>query len=550
MLQKLSIRNYALINELDIAFDSGLNMITGETGAGKSIMIGALSLILGQRAESKYFFNQDKKCIIEGHFQLKGDSLRPLFEELDVDFSRETILRREISTDGKSRAFVNDTLVNLTVLKEVGEKLVDIHSQHATRELNDSDFQLSVIDTLAGHAELLETYRGGFRQLKKDKARLAALELEAAESRSRQDYEQFLFSELENARLQEGEKDAHEKELEQLSNAEHIKKALFTAAGLLNDSEQAASVLLKEAVHQLAGIEKFGTEFESLNERLRSALIEIRDIGDEVLGLEEKTQMSPGRLEFLEQRLDLIYSLEQKHRVQGIEALLAVMNNLADNLSRLQSSDEEIARLSKDIVNLETTLAGQAARLSKDRKAAAPKAEKELATLLASLSMPGAQVIFQLSSQNSLGKDGTDQINLLFSANAGQSPAPVNKVASGGELSRLMLAIKSILAQKNALPAIIFDEIDTGISGETALRVAQVMDDLSGNLQVICITHLPQIAARGKAHFFVHKKAAGERTTTGIRRLEPEERVAAIAEMLSGKNPGASALENARELLG
>ncbi|WP_129716711.1 DNA repair protein RecN [Pedobacter sp. SYP-B3415] len=550
MLQKLSIRNYALINELDITFDAGLNMITGETGAGKSIMIGALSLILGQRAESKYFFNQDKKCIIEGYFFLKDDTLRPLFDEHELDFFEENILRREISTDGKSRSFINDTLVNLATLKEVGEHLVDIHSQHATRELNDSDFQLSIIDALAGHGALLESYRSGYLKLRKNKSRLNTLQEQASDSRSRQDYEQFLFNELEAAQLQEGEKETHEQELEQLNNAERIKKSLYAASGILNDADQAVAVQVKEAIQQLSAIEKFGPDFESVNERLRSVLIEIKDLGDELVSLEEKAQLNPERLEYLEQRLDLIYGLEQKHRVQGVEELISVMARLSENLSRMQSSDAEIEALEAEITELEKTLFKQAAELSKNRKKAIPGVEKELASLLGAVSMPGAQTLFQLSSLDALSKDGTDQISLLFTANAGQTPAPVNKVASGGELSRLMLAIKSILARHNSLPAIIFDEIDTGISGETALRVSRVMDELAENLQVICITHLPQIAARGKSHFFVHKKDNGERTTTGIRKLGHEERIAAIAEMLSGKNPGASALENARELLG
>jgi len=549
MLQKLSIRNYALIDSLDIEFDKGLNIITGETGAGKSIILGALSLILGQRAESKYFFNQDKKCVIEGTFLLADENLRILFEENDLDFFNESILRREISIDGKSRSFINDTPVNLSLLKQIGEKLIDIHSQHATQEINDTDFQLLIVDSLSNHNAILSAYRNGFKKLRAETLRLKKLIADADEARSKQDYEQFLFNELEQANLKAGEQEELELEIEKLTHAETIKRALLTAAGLLTESEPSAMQMLKEAQIQLQGIEKFDPEINILFERLRSSIIEIKDIAAETSGIEENTLHSAERMDIVNQRLDLFYSLQQKHRVANNTDLINVREQLEINLNQLLSSDENIEKLHKEIEQLKTELTKQAKLLSGNRTKAIKSAENQTAQTLRKVGMPNARLVLSQNSTNDLNKDGLDEINLLFSANAGQAPAPVNKVASGGELSRLMLAIKALLAKHTSLPTIIFDEIDTGISGETALKVGEVISDLGNDMQVISITHLPQIAAKGLSHYFVHKNEDGGKTTTGIRKLKQEERVTVIAEMLSGKNPGNSALENAKELL-
>ncbi|WP_316831008.1 DNA repair protein RecN [Pedobacter aquatilis] len=549
MLQKLSIRNYALIDSLDIEFDKGLNIITGETGAGKSIILGALSLILGQRAESKYFFNQDKKCVIEGTFLLNDENLQVLFEENDLDFYQESTLRREISIDGKSRAFINDTPVNLSLLKQIGEKLIDIHSQHATQEINDPEFQLLIVDSLSNHNTLLADYRAGFKKLKSDTLRLKKLITEADEARSKQDYEQFLFNELEQASLKDNEQQELEAELERLTHAETIKRALLTASGLLTESEPSAMQLLKEAQLQLQSIEKFDTNISSLFERLRSSVIEIKDIAAETAAIEENTLHSAERLEAINQRLDLFYSLQQKHRVSDNTELIAVRDQLENNLNQLLSSDENIEKLQLEVEQLRNALTTKANQLSGNRKKAISLVEEQTALTLKKVGMPNAKLVLSQHALPELGKDGLDEINLLFSANAGQAPAPVNKVASGGELSRLMLAIKALLAQHTSLPTIIFDEIDTGISGETALKVGEVITALGNNMQVISITHLPQIAAKGKSHYFVYKNDEGGKTTTGIRKLKQEERIAVIAEMLSGKNPGASAIENAKELL-
>lgn len=549
MLQKLAIRNYALIDTLDIEFDKGLNIITGETGAGKSIILGALSLILGQRAESKYFFNQDKKCVIEGVFLLTDEKLKPIFEVNDLDFFKENLLRREISMDGKSRSFINDTPVTLAVLKLIGEKLIAIHSQHATREINDSGFQLLIVDSLADHAELLLNYRSGFKKLKQDQSLVNELIEKADEARNKQDYEQFLFNELELANLKVGEQEELEQELEKLTHAESIKRGLLSAIALLTENEISATILLKEANIQLQNIEKFDPEINGLYERLRSCMIEIKDIADETSLIESKTLHSAERLEIIQQRLDILYSLQQKHRVSDNAGLLAIQQKLSDSLSELLSSDEQIEKLKKDIDLLNTQLTEQAQRLSNNRKKSIKLVENVIIETLQRVGMPHAKVVFNQLTATALNKDGIDEIELLFSANAGQAPAPVNKVASGGELSRLMLAIKSLLAKHTALPTLIFDEIDTGISGETALKVGEVIASLGNDMQILSITHLPQIAAKGKSHYFVYKNEESNKTTTGIRKLNTEERVVAIAEMLSGKNPGASALQNAKELL-
>jgi DNA repair protein RecN (Recombination protein N) len=550
MLQKLSIRNYALIDSVELELEKGLNIITGETGAGKSIMLGALSLILGQRAEARYFFNQEKKCVIEGTFQLPNDSLAQLFQDLDLDFHKESILRREISHDGKSRSFINDSPVTLTIMKQVGERLIDIHSQHATQEINDAAFQLAVVDTLANHEQLLRDYRAAFSAYRRNIKQLASLESDAELARSKQDYDQFLFTELETAKLDAAEQETLEKELQALNNAESIKRSLVNASGLLDEQEASAIPILKESVSQMQAIEKYKPEYLAINDRLRSALIELRDVADEIVTLEEHIVFSPARIEEVNSRLDTIYALQQKHRVNSTAELLKIQEDLSDRLLKLLTGDEDILKLRTEIEQQQAQLEKMATKLSTNRSKAIKDSEKQVDEILVQVGMPNARIHLEQTTLVDLGKDGKDNISLLFSANAGQAPAPVAKVASGGELSRLMLAIKSIMAKHTALPTLIFDEIDTGISGETALRVGDVIGNLEMNMQVVCITHLPQIAAKGDAHYFVYKNEESAKTTTGIRKLSKPERVASIAEMLSGKNPGNAALENAKDLLG
>ncbi len=549
MLQKLSIRNYALIDSVELELEKGLNIVTGETGAGKSIMLGALSLILGQRAETKYFFNQAKKCVIEGTFKLNENS-QHLFHEHDLDYQEESILRREISIDGKSRAFINDTPVTLTVMKQVGEKLIDIHSQHATQEVIDPGFQLSIVDTLANHMQLLTSYRQEYHYYRKQSKQLAVMQAAAEEARSKQDYEQFLFNELEAANLQGDEQEQLETELEALNNSESIKRSLVNGYSLLSEQEVAVLPMLKEVVSQLNGIEKYNPEYEGLNERIKSAIIELKDISEEIITLEESVVFSPARVDEINARLDMLYALEQKHRVKTVDELIQIRERLSENLSRLLTGDEEIEKLRAELDNVKAKLEQKAEKLSQNRSKSIKSSEKQVDEILMQVGMPNAKIHLEQTILPELGKDGKDQITLLFSANAGQPPAPVGKIASGGELSRLMLAIKSIMAKHTALPTLIFDEIDTGISGETALRVGDVIGHLEKNMQVLCITHLPQIASKGQAHYFVYKHEAKDKTTTGIRKLTAPERVDAIAEMLSGKNPGSSALENAKDLLG
>ncbi|MES2829727.1 MAG: DNA repair protein RecN [Bacteroidota bacterium] len=549
MLQKLTIRNYTLIDSVDLELNKGLNIITGETGAGKSIMLGALSLILGQRAETKYFFNQDKKCIIEGHFVLDDQKLRVLFEESDIDFFEETTLRREISKDGKSRSFINDTPVTLSVMKSVGEQLIDIHSQHATLEVNDPAFQLLVVDTLANHTDELMAYRELYKKYKRTQVHLDTLRASAADARSRQDYEQFLFNELDIASLKAGEQEKLESEVEILNNAERIKRNLSQVNLLLSEQDPSASGLLRESTSQLQDIESYSSEYHQLSERLKSVLIEVKDIAAEISGLEEDIIFNPARIEEVNSRLNTIYSLQQKHKVINVQELLEIQEGLSNNLNSILNNDEEILKIETELIRIKETLERSAVIISESRLNAIKKAEDEVGSLLIKVGMPNAKIKIEQTRLQELNKDGLDNVSLLFSANIGQPPAPVGKVASGGELSRLMLSIKSVLARHTALPTLIFDEIDTGISGETAVRVGTVIGELETNMQVICITHLPQIAAKGNAHYFVYKNDEGERTTTGIRKLDDGERIKAIAEMLSGKDPGASAIQNAMDLL-
>ena len=555
MLQKLSISNYALIDDLEISFDKGLNILTGETGAGKSIILGALSLILGQRAESRYFFNQQKKCVIEGVFSINGFHLKNFFEENELDYEMETILRREITADGKSRAFINDTPVNLTIIKQLGEKLIDIHSQHATLEINDPYFQLLVVDSVSGHGELLNQYKSKYRAYKKSAANLQQLMDENAKAKSDLDYYQFQFDELEKAKLADDEQEKLEHELYTLNNAEEIKRNLLGAFYLMQDGETAALLQLREAGHHLSTLEKFNPEIAELHERLKSTLIELKDIAGEVENIEQRTHTDEARAAEINDRLSLIYNLQKKHHLGTNVELLKLQEELSEKIQQALFGDEEIEKLQKQIAAEKQELEKLAAQLSANRNKAIPNIEKQVAEALAEMGMPNSTLKIELSPLPAkggdfhLGADGSDQVRFLFSANKGHALAEMSKVASGGELSRLMLSIKSLIARYTALPTIIFDEIDTGISGEVANKVGQIMERLAGNLQVITITHLPQIASKGQSHYFVYKDNESTTTYTRIRQLDNQERVVEIAKMLSGDKPGESALLNARELL-
>jgi DNA repair protein RecN (Recombination protein N) len=556
MLQKLSISNYALIDNLEISFDSGLNILTGETGAGKSIILGALSLILGQRAESRYFFNQQKKCVIEGTFKIGAFHLKYFFEDNDLDYEAETVLRREISADGKSRAFVNDTPVNLNALKGLGEKLIDIHSQHATLEINDPEFQLLVVDAVAKHDVLLNGYRTKFRAYKKDTSKLHRLIEESDKAKADLDYYQFQFDELEKAELSIDEQELLEQELYSLNNAGEIKRNLQGAFYLMEDGEASAIIQLHEAAHQLSSLEKFNSLIADLHQRLNSTVIELKDIATEIETLEQHTHTNEARAEEVNTRLSLIYILQKKHRVNTNAELLQLQDELSDKIQQAVFGDEAIEELKLQLEADKKELEKLAASLSANRKKAAPEIEKRVLQTLSEMGMGTANLKIELSSSTGhnsnlggLGDNGLDNVRFLFTANKGHALSEMSKVASGGELSRLMLSIKSLITQNTALPTIIFDEIDTGVSGEVANQVGQVMEKLADNLQVITITHLPQIASKGQSHYFVYKDDEGAATNTRIKQLNKEERILEIAKMLSGDKPGESALQNARELL-
>jgi DNA repair protein RecN (Recombination protein N) len=549
MLQKLTIQNYALIDNLEINFDRGLNILTGETGAGKSIILGALSLILGQRAESRYFFNQQKKCVIEGSFRIANFHLNTFFEDNDLDYEGETVLRREISADGKSRAFVNDTPVNLTTLKQLGEKLIDIHSQHATYEINDPEFQLLVVDGVAGHHDLLSGYQTKYRAYKKSLAALQQLIEQNDKAKADLDYYQFQFDELEKAGIAADEQESLEKELATLNNAEEIKRNLLGAHYLMHEGETSAIIQLREAGQQLSIIEQYNPDVEDLHERLKSTLIELKDIAAELENIEQRTFTNEARAEEVNTRLSLLYNLQKKHRVNSNAELLEIQNDLSDKIQQAVFGDEAVEKLQKQIAADKLELEGIAAELSANRTKAIPVIQEKVLANLSEMGMPNSVLQIEQTPLQELARNGADAIRFMFSANKGHALADMSKVASGGELSRLMLSIKSIIAEYTALPTIIFDEIDTGVSGEVANKVGQVMERLSQNLQVITITHLPQIAGKGKSHYFVYKDDTGSTTYTRMKKLDAKERVLEIAKMLSGDNPGESALQNARELL-
>ena len=551
MLKRLAIKNYALIDNLDISFSKELNIMTGETGAGKSIILGALSLILGQRAESKYFFNQQKKCVIEGTFLVNGFQLNEFFAENDLDYDLETVLRREISSDGKTRAFINDTPVNLSTLKKLGEKLIDIHSQHATLEINDEDFQLLVIDTVAGNQNLLNKYREIFKSFKKAQTQLKDLISQSEQSKSDLDYFQFQFDELGKANLIAGEQAELEQELDALTHAEDIKKSLVSSISVLSENEPSAIMQIKEAAVNLANAEKYNPEISILTERLNSCLIEVKDILSEIERIEQSSLINEARLQKVSDRLDLIYSLQKKHRAGSENELIAIRDVISNKLNSILFADEDIEKLKIEVDILYREVLALSVQLDKTRTECIPKVERQVMNTLAEIGMPNAvlQVVNDILPEGKFDQNGNNQIRFLFSANKGLSPLPMNKVASGGELSRLMLSIKSLIAVHTALPTIIFDEIDTGISGEVALKVGNIMERLSKNMQVIAITHLPQIASKGDTHYRVYKDEKEDITNTNIRKLSEEERILELAKMLSGDNPGESAIQNARDLL-
>ncbi|MBE8719477.1 DNA repair protein RecN [Sphingobacterium pedocola] len=552
MLTRLYIKNYALIDNLDISFDKGLNIITGETGAGKSIIMGALGLILGNRVEGKQFFDESQKCIIEGYFNVSSYALNDFFGEADLDYEEETIIRREIAVDGKSRAFVNDSPVTLSALKTLGEKLIDIHSQHATLQLNTEEFQLFVVDSVAANDKLVQTYKSEYKRLKNYEQRLLTLTQDIHAANAELDYNQFLFDELEKVNLIEGEVAQLEGEQQRLENAEDIKKGLSAAQYALNEGDSNIQILLKDAVLQLQNVSKFFKPVEEVATRLQSTYIEIKDISNEVELANESINLDADRLDHVNSRLSEIYTLLKKHRLDTDVELLALQEQLEQKLQLASSQDEALVLLENEVKAQLDAVLQLALQISNTRQQSLPIIQESVNGTLVAVGMPNAnlQIDLEQLTEDKISFKGLDKVQFLFSANKGQTLQPIHKVASGGELSRVMLAIKSLVSQRSALPTIIFDEIDTGISGEVALRVGEVMENLSQHMQVLAITHLPQIASKGTAHFKVYKEDLDERTKSNIRLLDKDERVLEVAQMLSGTNPGEAALQHAKELLG
>ena len=549
MLLKLLIENYALIDRLEIGFPSGYTVITGETGAGKSILVGALSLILGERADPSVLADSDRKCIVEGILEVSGYGLESFFTANDIDYENHTTIRREISANGKSRAFVNDTPVGLALLKTLGEQLVNIHSQHAVLTLSDPVFQLAVLDDFAGVQPAVSDYRSRFRKLTSMKQELADLTSEEQKAKGDDDYHRFLWDELVKAKLQEGEQQELESRQEILAHAGEIKAGLLGSIRNLSGEETSLLSLLSETIASLSILSGYYNDIKVIVERLQSNQVDIKDILSELQHLEPTVNFDQEEHDRVAARLDLLYRLEQKHAVDSVEELIAVRDALGTRVGETGRLSERLAVLSKQIAAEETALKGAAGAISARRAQAAPKFQKEMTALLVTLGMPSARFRTGLERTEGLTKDGFEKVRYLFSANKGVEPADLSKVASGGELSRLMLSIKSLITQKNLLPTVIFDEIDSGISGEIAGKVGTILKKMSDHMQVIVITHLPQIAGKGDAHLWVYKTEAGKSARSMIRRLTEEERVKEIARLLSDETVTEAALMTARELL-
>ncbi len=548
MLVNLRIKNYALIEQLELQPSPLLNIITGETGAGKSIMLGAIGLLLGNRADTKVLFNTAEKCVVEGIFDVSSYLLQELFTAEDIDYDAECVLRREITPTGKSRAFINDTPVTLDALRTIGANLMDIHSQHDTLMLGDTAFQLNIVDLYAGNSDLKEKYQATYRQYKKLESDYKKLEAELAQSQKELDYNTFLLNELTEAKLTPDEQEELETELKQLEHAEEIKLKLSQSLQYLSESEYNVAVSLKDAAYLLNQVSAYGDHFQALKERLDSCLIEVNDIAAEIETAERKTEADPEKAEQVSERLTLIYNLQRKHQATDIAGLLQIQAELEQKVSSVLNLDEAIGRTKKQMETVLEQVTALAAELSATRQNVFEKFQQETHALLSELGMPNARVVFQ-HTPSAPTVTGTDVISILFSANKGTAPQTLSKAASGGEFSRLMLCVKYLLADKTALPTIIFDEIDTGISGEIAVKVGKMMQQMARKHQLIAISHLPQMAAQGNAHYFVYKEDRSDRTISRIRKLEEEERVREIATMIAGVNPSKHAFQSARELL-
>lgn len=548
MLKSLTIQNYALIESLKMTPSHQLNIITGETGAGKSIMLGAVGLMLGNRADTKSLLNEDKKCIIEGVFDLSSYSLQAIFQEEDLDYDDTSIIRREISPNGKSRAFINDTPVTLETLKRIGVFLMDVHSQHDSLLLTTNAFQLQVIDHFAGTQELLISYKNSYKSFQKAKKTYDQLCIDASDIKKAGDYNNFLLDELDAAKLVTDEQNVLEDELEILENSEEIKLRLHATVNNISNGEPAIISMLHEAVNNLKSVGKFSEHYAVLSQRAESCLIELKDIADEVEVAEEKVAFDPEKIQTTKDRLSLIYQLQQKHQVKTIEELLDIQSDLQKKVEKMLNLDEEISSSKKAVEIAEKNVKEIAKELSKKRLSVFKAIEERIVQLVHALGMPDASFLV-VREETELSPSGIDDVNFLFSANKGIKPQPLKTAASGGEFSRLMFCIKYILADKTALPTIVFDEIDTGISGEIALKMVNMMKKMADNHQVIAISHLPQIAAKGDTHYYVYKDNSASKTISKIRLLSEEERITEIAKMIGGENPSGVAFESAKELM-
>ena len=550
MLLRLKISNYALISESEIAFSNGLTVITGETGAGKSILMGALSIVLGARADSSVIKQGEKKTVVEADFDIKNYNLKYFFDENDLDYDDTVLIRREVLDTGKSRAFVNDTPVNLNTLKDLGLLLTDIHSQHQTLQIADPSFQMSIVDAFAADKDILEEYNKIYQQYRQKTSQLATLEKQAESSRKEAEYLHFRYDELNKASLQDSEQEELEEELELLSHNEDVKNAISQSSHLIISAEEGTVVQkLKEAQNALSHISSYYSKAAELNARIESAYIELNDIGRELQGLDENTEFSPERLESVNQRLTLLYNLQKKNGVKSVDELIALRDDFKQKLDLIDNSDEIIGELKQEIKQVAEQLKAIAEKLSQCRKKAAEGLATEVVTLLSSVGIPDAQFLTQFTTSTDFLADGTDVVKFMFSANKNIAMQDLSKTASGGELSRLMLCLKYILSKSVKLPTIIFDEIDTGISGDIAGKTGAMFKRIAEFMQVICITHLPQVAAKGNHHFKVYKHEQDGIVRSDIKPLSPDERVNEIAAMLSGETVTKAALQNARELL-
>lgn len=549
MLRHLHIENYALIKSLDISFDEGFTVITGETGAGKSILLGALSLILGNRADTAVLFEKNKKCIIEGEFQIDKLALQPFFEEYDLDYSDITLLRREINESGKSRAFINDTPVTLPILKELAVKLVDIHSQHQTLLLNNITFRVNILDQLARTAPMLKEYKTVLSQFKNMEAEYLLLKEELLKREQEKDYLAYLHHELKESDLKEGEQQDAEQQILSLTHAEQIQTNIYQMVSTLSEQDQNVIQQLREIKNRSSQIISYLASMQTVNDRLEEILINLQDLSFELSKIQDETTVEPEKLEGLEKRLDHLYFLEQKHQVKTVEELIEKEKELEGQLGELEKVREKTELLLQKKESLYQDALSKAITISETRLSIVNQLEEEIIGKLRLLGMNDASFKIRISRKETLTETGIDDVSFYFSANKGVAPEEIGKVASGGELSRLMLAIKSIIAESSLLPTIVLDEIDTGISGETAWKVASLMQLISTKRQLLAITHLPQIAAKGKLHYYVYKEIVSGNTFTRIKKLSEEDRVVEVAKMIAGENVTESAKKAAKELL-